>query len=82
MIRQAYASSSELLIKKNNDYGEAWRYMEPESFTDEIILRTSRMKKIIRRDGNFSFLTISSQLHDTLNYSFFGMISRGLDDQP
>ncbi len=37
----------DLLIKKNHDYGEAWRDMKITSITDQIFVKLFRCKKIL-----------------------------------
>ena len=32
---------------KNHDYGEAWREMSQESFTDLILMKLQRMRQIL-----------------------------------
>ena len=48
----------ELMLKKNHDYGEAWRDMEISSLTDLIIQKIFRMKSItIKRNNSTAFLS-------------------------
>ena len=60
---------------KNHDYGEAWRNMRPESFTDLILMKLLRLKQIENNDGK----TLISEGEagnyiDILNYSVFALI--------
>ena len=65
----------ELMLKKNHDYGEAWRDMEISSLTDLIIQKIFRMKSINRNDGKtISSEGIESNFQDILNYSVFALI--------
>ena len=65
----------ELMLKKNHDYGEAWRDMEISSLTDLIIQKIFRMKSIISNDGKTSSSEgIESNFQDILNYSVFALI--------
>lgn len=59
-----------LLEAKNHDYGEAWREMEIESLTDEILGRVARMKHMLRRGQSPTVSEhLDAQLFDTLNYA-------------
>ena len=65
----------ELMLKKNHDYGEAWRDMEISSLTDLIIQKIFRMKSINNNDGKtISSEGLESNFQDILNYSVFALI--------
>ena len=65
----------DLMLKKNHDYGEAWRDMEISSLTDLIIQKIFRMKSINSNDGKtISSEGIESNFQDILNYSVFALI--------
>ncbi|MDX2063201.1 MAG: DUF1599 domain-containing protein [Bacteroidia bacterium] len=63
------------LMRKNHDYGEAWREMDPRSYTDMILVRVLRMKQI---EANAGATTVSEGLEgnliDTVNYAVFALI--------
>lgn len=64
-----------LLMAKNHDYGEAWRNMRISSFTDLILMKLVRIKRIEDNKGK----TIASEgvegsYQDILNYSVFALI--------
>ena len=65
----------DLMLKKNHDYGEAWRDMRVSSLTDLILSKVLRIKQIEDNKG----LTIVSEgiegnYFDMLNYSVFALI--------
>lgn len=65
----------ELMMKKNHDYGEAWRDMRVSSLTDLILMKILRVKQI--EDNNGSTLIsegIDANYFDMLNYSVFSLI--------
>ena len=65
----------QLMLKKNHDYGEAWREMEISSLTDLIIQKIFRMKSINSNDGKtISSEGVESNFQDILNYSVFALI--------
>lgn len=64
-----------LMIRKNHDYGDAWRGMSIESITDMIIIKLSRIRKILKNNGELIVSeNIDAQLFDTVNYAVFGLI--------
>lgn len=69
----------DLMIKKNHDYGEAWRDMRVSSFTDLILMRVLRIRQIEDNKGTLFSEGIDSNLMDIINYSVFALIK--LDDQ-
>jgi hypothetical protein len=60
---------------KNHDYGEAWRGMRPESYTDLILMKLNRTKQIEDNDGKTIVSEgIDANYKDMLNYAVFGLI--------
>jgi len=69
------SESLELMLKKNHDYGEAWRDMRISSFTDLILMRIMRIRQIEDNRGNTLVSEgIDSNLYDIINYSIFALI--------
>ena len=69
------AESKSLMIRKNHDYGEAWREMSKEGIVDMIFAKIIRVKTIITHDGK----TIASEgvegnYFDIINYAIFDLI--------
>lgn len=68
-------SVKDLLHKKNHDYGNAWMEMRLESITDQIIIKTARIKNILINDGKLLISEdIDAQLSDIINYCIFSLI--------
>lgn len=64
-----------LMVKKNHDYGEAWRSMSQESFVDLILMKLMRMRQIIANDGKTIISEgLDANYHDIINYSVFALI--------
>ena len=64
-----------LMENKNHDYGEAWRDMAQESFTDLILAKVLRIKQIIKNDGKTAISEgIDSNYIDIANYAAFALI--------
>jgi hypothetical protein len=67
--------SKELMIRKNHDYGEAWREMSKEGIVDMILAKIIRIKTILDNGGK----TIASEgvegnYFDIINYAIFDLI--------
>jgi len=65
----------DLMMKKNHDYGEAWREMRVSSLTDLILQKILRVKQI---EGNSGLTLVSEGIdanyHDMVNYAVFALI--------
>ena len=69
------ASTRELMLAKNHDYGEAWRDMRVTSYTDFILTKINRIKEIEDNQGCTHISEgIDSNYQDIINYAIFGLI--------
>jgi len=65
----------ELMLKKNHDYGEAWRNMRISSLTDLIIQKLLRVKQIEDNDGLTQVSEgVKANYQDIFNYAVFSLI--------
>lgn len=65
----------DLMLKKNTDYGEAWRDMRVSSYTDLILSKLERIKEIEDNNGKTTVSEgIDSNYFDIINYAVFGII--------
>lgn len=65
-----------LMLKKNHDYGEAWRSMSQESFVDLILMKLMRMRQIIANEGKTLISEgLDANYQDIINYSLFAIIT-------
>lgn len=74
--------ATDLMLKKNHDYGEAWRDMRVSSLTDLILQKIYRVKQI--EDNNGATLIsegIDANYFDMLNYSVFALIHMAVDQK-
>ena len=67
--------AKELVLRKNHDYGEAWREMSKEGIADMILAKIIRIKTILEHGGT----TIASEgvegnYFDIINYAIFDLI--------
>lgn len=67
-------TSWELLERKNADYGEAWRDMHIESFTDLMLTKLLRIKEILKNGEVKVSEGIDSNYQDIMNYAIFALI--------
>ncbi len=64
-----------LMVKKNHDYGEAWRDMSQQSFVDLILVKLLRIKQILANDGQTTVSEgIEANFIDIVNYGVFALI--------
>lgn len=69
------ASARQLMQDKNHDYGEAWRDMSQESFTDLILSKLLRIRQILNNDGKTIMSEgIDANFYDIINYAAFALI--------
>lgn len=68
----------ELMIKKNHDYGEAWRDMRVSSLTDLILMKILRIRQIEDNRGKTIISEgIDANYLDMINYALFALIRLG-----
>mgnify|MGYP002623088470 CR=1 FL=1 len=64
-----------LMIAKNTDYGEAWRMMRNQSYTDMILSKLQRIKEIENHGGKTLVSEgIDANIQDIINYAAFALI--------
>lgn len=65
----------ELMLRKNHDYGEAWRSMRISSLADIILQKIFRTKQIEDNRGKVSVSEgIDANYLDMVNYALFALI--------
>lgn len=65
----------ELMIRKNHDYGEAWREMRVSSLTDLILMKILRIRQIEDNQGKTIISEgIDANYLDMINYALFALI--------
>ena len=70
------------MLRKNHDYGEAWRGMRVSSYTDLILTKLQRVKEIENLGGaTLVSEGIDSNYMDIINYAMFGLIKLSEQDQ-
>jgi 5-methylthioribose kinase len=77
-FEKVVGKAKSLMEKKNHDYGEAWREMRMESFTDLILMKLLRIRQIEGNDGKTIISEgVVSNYYDIINYSVFALIKSG-----
>ncbi len=75
---EVVARLEDLMRRKNHDYGEAWRMMRLSSFTDQILVRVWRLKKMEDNGGKAAASEgADANYADIANYSLFALIRLG-----
>ena len=75
LYREKIVIAKQLMEDKNHDYGEAWRNMSQESFTDLILAKLLRIKTILKNQGKTIMSEgIDANYFDILNYAVFALI--------
>ena len=65
----------ELMIKKNTDYGEAWREMRINTYTDMILMKLLRIRQIEDNKGQTLISEgLEANYRDMMNYAIFAII--------
>lgn len=73
-----FEETRDLMLRKNHDYGEAWRDMRTKSLTDLILMKLLRIKQIEDNSGKTLVSEgIDANYHDIINYSVFALIQLG-----
>ncbi len=72
---QHLAETKSLMMRKNHDYGEAWRNMRISSITDIILMKILRIKQIEDNQGVLvASEGIDANYADIINYAVFALI--------
>jgi hypothetical protein len=67
--------AKKLMEDKNHDYGEAWREMSQQSFTDLTLAKLLRIKQILKNQGKTLISEgVDANYFDIINYAVFALI--------
>jgi hypothetical protein len=74
-VLEQQRAARDLMIRKNHDYGEAWRSMRVSSLVDLILMKLLRIKSIEDNQGSTLVSEgIDANFLDIVNYAVFAMI--------
>lgn len=70
-------NTKKLMLKKNHDYGEAWRDMRVSTFTDLILMKLLRIRQIEDNKGKTLVSEgLDANFQDMMNYAIFALIRK------
>ena len=64
----------QLFIKKNQDYGTAWRVLRPASITDQIYIKAARIRSIDTKRDQRIQESIENEFIGIVNYCIMALI--------
>ena len=75
-------TAMDLMLRKNHDYGEAWRSMRVSSYVDLILMKILRTKQI-EDLGGVTWVSEGADANymDMMNYAVFGLIKLVLENE-
>jgi len=74
-IKHAFGQARETMLKKNHDYGEAWRSLRMGATVDLLLQRLERMREVESNDGVTAVSEgLDANYIDLINYAIFGLI--------
>lgn len=71
-----------LFLKKNKDYGTAWRVLRLTSLTDQIYIKASRIRNIEEQGVRKVEDNIEVEYVGIINYCIMALIQHVLEDDP
>jgi hypothetical protein len=72
------ASCKDIFLKKNKDYGTAWRVLRTISIADQIFIKAQRIRTIQEKGTQRVADDISTEFRGIINYALIGLIQLGL----
>lgn len=81
LYKQHAQEVKNLMLKKNHDYGDAWKDMRISSFIDLILVKLHRIKQIEDNQGKTIISEgVETNYMDIINYAIFAMIKLKFPD--
>ncbi|GMO32839.1 MAG: DUF1599 domain-containing protein [Candidatus Azobacteroides pseudotrichonymphae] len=68
----------DLFERKLKDYGASWRLMRPQSVTDQILIKTKRIRNLEMKNCSIVDETVEDDLMAIANYGIIGLIQLNL----
>ncbi|MDR0538218.1 MAG: nucleotide modification associated domain-containing protein [Tannerellaceae bacterium] len=73
-FEKAIALCRDIFAKKSTDYGTSWRIMRPQSVTDQIYIKASRIRSLETKSSAMIDEDITSEFIGIVNYGTIGLI--------
>ncbi|MDR6194091.1 hypothetical protein QE357_001143 [Siphonobacter sp. BAB-5404] len=80
--RHVVASCKDLFLKKNRDYGTAWRILRLPSLTDQIYIKAQRIRQLQETGVSRVGEGITPEFIGIINYCVMALIQLQLADDP
>lgn len=64
----------QLFVKKNEDYGTAWRVLRPASITDQIYIKAARIRSVDQKQDQKIGDSIEAEFIGIVNYCLMALI--------
>lgn len=74
------ASCKKIFLKKNSDYGTAWRVLRTISIVDQIYIKAQRIRTIQDKKQQLVEDDIPGEFMGIINYALIGLIQMSLSD--
>lgn len=71
----------DIFLKKTADYGTAWRVLRPISITDQIYIKTQRIRTIQEKKTQKIEDSIRDEFIGIINYAVLGLVQLSLPDE-
>ena len=73
-------SCKQVFVKKNEDYGTAWRVLRTISIVDQIFIKAQRIRTIQEKGEQKISDGIASEFKGIINYVIIGLMQLGLSE--
>lgn len=73
-FEQVMQNCRDLFVKKLHDYGTAWRVMRPETMTDQLFIKTARIRSLQMKGCSKVGEGIVPEFIGIVNYSIIALI--------
>lgn len=80
--RQVIQRCKDLFLKKNQDYGTAWRILRLSSITDQIYIKAQRIRTLQEKGVSKVGEGIEPEFVGIINYCVMALIQLRLQDDP
>lgn len=71
---QVVEEARQLFVKKNEDYGTAWRVLRPASITDQIYIKAARIRSVDQKKDQKIGDTVETEFIGIINYCLMALI--------
>lgn len=78
---QVIESCRQIFLKKNRDYGTAWRVLRTISIVDQIFIKAQRIRTIQEKGIQKINEDLAAELKGIVNYALIGLMQLSLTEQ-